>query len=71
MAKKKAVVKTAVNQVSTAPLQPIRAKKKDLAQEALDLLGTATPSTGYDSTSVRWITETTYARLESLLSSLV
>lgn len=70
MAKKKAAPKK-VNQVDTAPLQPVKKPKKDIAQEALDLLGTATPSTGYDSTPVRWIEESTYTRLEKLIASLV
>ena len=49
----------------------IKASKKELAQEALDLLGAATPSVTSGGGTVRWISESAYNAVNSRLASII
>ena len=78
MAKKKMTMKAQTVEVSakevlaaTAPPVLKGPSKKELAQEALDLLGSATPSVAYDDKTVRWLDEGAYNAIEGRLSAII
>jgi len=77
-AKKKAVVekKTGVPAGvvldQTEPVPPVeKISKKDMAQQCLDQLGSATPSVDSNGMTIRWVPEAVYNRVNDLLGEIV
>lgn len=76
MAKKTTTAKKAVRKVAAKAVlkatEPFAVpKKKDLAQEALDKLGTATPSVARGGELVYWVREDAYKAVEACLVSII
>jgi hypothetical protein len=70
--KTKVAPKIPAKEVLEATVPPeIKASKKELAQEALDLLGAATPSVTSGGGTVRWISESAYNAVNSRLASII
>jgi len=70
--KKEAVpAKKVLAATAPVPPEPPKPSKKDLAQEALDKLGTATPSVARGGELVYWVREDAYKAVEACLVSII
>jgi|TARA_R110000824_G_scaffold164127_2_gene340210 hypothetical protein len=70
--KKQAVtVKKVLRATAPTPPEPPKPSAQQLAQEALDLLGSANPSVTSGGAVVRWVNEGSYNRVNELLVAIV
>ena len=69
--KETVLAKTVLDQTEPVPPPVPVPSKKELAQEALDMLGVATPSVGSDGTLFMWLRGPYYKGIEARLVAIV
>ncbi len=69
--KTKVAAKKVLTATAPTPPEPPKPSAQQLAQEALDLLGSANPSVTSGGAVVRWVNEGSYNRVNELLVAIV